>query len=241
MLAWGDHKSNGGHMSLILSVHLYSTTILCEISLIFRLFSGDGTPSAVSPPTCLRNSPISVYFLPKMVCYKLKHGTHFAIPPIFRRSCLALFSVQSPVLFDKIFVGKRKLTIFPRSRPWLQEGGPAARGPREGGRWLRHQGGPLCQGSLGHRSSRAGHMRYYYKYWAINGSEDFEHCKKASNLVPNIYNLFSETNKMLCSLSDILLIPSYKGMNDYFALNGVLYRYLSLVLPTSTESQYFPL
>ena len=37
---------------------------LGEISPIFRLFSAYGTPSAVFPHTCLRNSPISAYFLP---------------------------------------------------------------------------------------------------------------------------------------------------------------------------------
>ena len=79
--------------------------ILGEISIIFRLFSAYGTPSAIFPHTCLRNSPISVYFPPIFHrkwyphhCYKLKHLTHLLF---FRQHVygFCLFSAYIPLIF----------------------------------------------------------------------------------------------------------------------------------------------
>ena len=85
-------------------------------TLIFCLFSAYGTPSAVSPPTCLRNSPISAYFHlfpayfpPKMEppsCYKLKHGTHLLFFHLHVYGfCLCSFFTYFPPSFLPIFAG----------------------------------------------------------------------------------------------------------------------------------------
>ena len=108
------------------------TAILGKILPIFCSFSAYGTPSAVFKPTCLQNSPISIYFpsifrlkwYPSLL-YKLKHGTHllFFRPHVYG---FCLFSAHFPPIFCLTFcpyfagpvLPGFKVLTGPANQPW---------------------------------------------------------------------------------------------------------------------------
>ena len=86
----------------------------------FHLFSAYGTPSAIFPPICLWNLPISAYFLPKMVphpCYKLKHGPIccFSTHKIMDSAFFCLFSAHFLPIFCLTFCPYSAGPVLPGS------------------------------------------------------------------------------------------------------------------------------
>ena len=100
----------------------------------FRLFSTYGTPSAVFPQTCLRNSPIFVYFPPIFClkwyphpCYKLKHGTHllFSRPHVYG---FCLFSTYIPLIFRLTFSPYPAGPVLPGVRAYAHDASNPCKG-----------------------------------------------------------------------------------------------------------------